>query len=65
MVKKSQKLVNVVCEPTLTLFLAVAGKSNCQLDVAIYPQPTNYGRPMKLFFIEIQNFWAWADKLAR
>ena len=25
---------------------------------------TDYGRPMKPFFIEIQNFWAWADKLA-
>ena len=22
----------------------------------------NYGRPMKSFFIEIPNFWAWADK---
>ena len=22
---------------------------------------TFYGRPMKPFFIEIQNFWAWAD----
>ena len=24
---------------------------------------TDYGRPMKPFFIEIQNFCAWADKL--
>ena len=24
---------------------------------------TDYGRPMKPFFIEIQNVWAWADKL--
>ena len=24
-----------------------------------------HGRPMKPFFIEIQNFWAWADKLGR
>ena len=23
---------------------------------------TDYGRPMKPFFIEIQTFWAWADK---
>ena len=23
----------------------------------------DYGCPMKPFFIEIQNFWAWADKL--
>ena len=23
---------------------------------------TDYGRPMKPFFIEIQSFWAWADK---
>ena len=26
---------------------------------------TDYGRPMKPFFIAIQNFWAWADKLGR
>ena len=26
---------------------------------------TDYGRPLKPFFIEIQNFWAWADKLVR
>ena len=26
---------------------------------------TDYGRPMKPFFIEILNFWAWADKLGR
>jgi hypothetical protein len=24
---------------------------------------TDYGRPVKPFFIEIQNFWAWGDKL--
>ena len=23
---------------------------------------SHYGHPMKPFFIEIQNFWAWADK---
>ena len=23
---------------------------------------TDYGHPVKHFFIEIQNFWAWADK---
>ena len=26
---------------------------------------TDYGRPMKPFFIEIQNFWAWAENLGR
>ena len=26
-------------------------------------EPTDYGRPIKPFFVEIQNFWAWADKL--
>ena len=26
---------------------------------------TDNGRPMKPFFIEMQNFWAWADKLGR
>ena len=25
-------------------------------------QKTDYGRPMKPFSTEIQNFWAWADK---
>ena len=25
----------------------------------------DYGRPMKPFFIEIPNFWAWADNLGR
>ena len=28
-------------------------------------ESTDYGRPIKPFFIEIQNFWAWADKLGR
>ena len=26
---------------------------------------TDYGRSMNLFFIEIQTFWVWTDKLAR
>ena len=26
---------------------------------------TDYGRPMKPFFIEIPNFWAWADKFGQ
>ena len=26
---------------------------------------TDYGRPMKPFFIEIQNFWTWADNLSK
>ena len=26
-------------------------------------QSTDYGHPMKPFFIEVQTFWAWADKL--
>ena len=26
---------------------------------------TDYGRPMKPFFIEIPNFWAWVDNLSR
>ena len=28
-------------------------------------QATDYGCPMKQFFIGIPNFWAWADKLGR
>ena len=30
----------------------------------IYYNP-DYGRPMKPFFIEIPNFWAWTDNLGR
>ena len=30
-----------------------------------FDKTTDYGRPMKPFFIEIQNFWAWADELGR
>ena len=30
-----------------------------------FVRTTDYGRPMKPFFIEIQNFWAWADTLGR
>ena len=26
---------------------------------------TDYGHPMKPLFVEIQSFWAWADKLDR
>ena len=26
---------------------------------------TDYGRPNEAFFIEIQDFWNWADKLGR
>ena len=26
---------------------------------------TDHGRSMKSFFIEILNFWAWANKLGR
>ena len=26
---------------------------------------SDYGRPMKTFFIEVPNFWVWADKLGK
>ena len=29
------------------------------------PKHGDYGCPIKPFFIEIQKFWAWADKLGR
>ena len=41
----------------LQLKLLVLGPNWTQVH-----QSTNYGRPMKPFFIEIQNFWAWADR---
>ena len=36
-----------------------------QMRYVMITVSTDYGRPMKPFFIEIQNFWAWADKLGR
>ena len=33
-----------------------------QIDIL---QNTDYGHPMKPFFIEIPNFWAWADNLGK
>ena len=33
------------------------------VDVSIV-SITDYGRPMKPFFIEIQNFWPWAENWA-
>ena len=38
-------------------------KNECEIQVL--DSVTDYGRPMKPFFIEIQNFWAWADNLGR
>ena len=34
-------------------------------SMLITGETTDYGRPLKPFFIEIQNIWAWADKLGR
>ena len=31
----------------------------------LFVQITDYGHPMKPFFIEIQNFWAWTDKMCK
>ena len=31
-------------------------------NIHFFEQSTDYGHPMKPFFIEIQNFWAWEDK---
>ena len=36
-----------------------------QTQILKYCKGTDYGLPMKHFFIKIQNFWAWADKLGR
>ena len=38
---------------------------NLQAQNNVILNPTDYGRPMKPFFIEIQNVWAWADNLGR
>ena len=34
-----------------------------QLSCGVSAWQTDYRHPMKPFFIEIPNFWAWADKL--
>ena len=36
-----------------------------RLDARWVIYDTDYGRPMKPFLNEIQNFWVWADKLGR
>ena len=45
------KVLSVLCE------LRGMTKNGCLL------KSTDYGRPMKPFFIKILNFWAWADKI--
>ena len=43
-------IVNVECKIHFRCYLAAS-------------HSTDYGHPMKPFFIEIQNFWSWADNL--
>ena len=38
------------------------GKQEENLAIFWLDISTDYGRPMKPFFIEIPHFWAWADK---
>ena len=37
----------------------------CLMTIKMIYEFTDYGRPTKPFFIEIPNFWAWADNLGR
>ena len=47
------------------------GRQDIQVEVGgqekfvLMVSPTDYGRPMKPFFIEIPNFWAQADNLGK
>ena len=47
-------LVKVVCERPLT------NTEKASIIYQIDYKPTDYRRPMKPFFFEIQKFWAWA-----
>ena len=46
-------------------FVFLIAQSFAVSDLVIFSIsfPTDYRRPMKPFFIEIQNFWAWDNKL--
>ena len=57
---KSSKIANFWPHPPTSLMTYLKGP----LDNSIL-WITGYGRPMKPFLIEIQNIWAWADKLGR
>ena len=39
--------------------------THCAIHQKEMEKDTDYGLPMKPFFTEIQNFWAWVDKLGR
>ena len=48
------------------MHLKISFVSFGNISIPVYiPKNTDYGWPMKPFHIEIQNFWAWADKLGR
>ena len=72
------KTLTTNCEPTfMTARLPVCLPACLEQDITIYRilcnryhllcmySYTDYGHPMKPFFIEIPNFWAWEDKLCR
>ena len=52
--KHQRKMTNELSLMSLKLDLMPAERKT--------ERSTDYGRPMKPFFIEFQNFWAWADK---
>ena len=44
----------------------ISAKQMLDQESIFFLQPTtDYRHPMKPFFIEIQNFWAWADEFGR
>ena len=56
LIKKEQKW-----EIALQTTLGFKSSGSCNR----FKKKTDYGRPMKPFFIEIPIFWAWADNLDR
>ena len=74
---QGNKNKNATLERTSTFFFkaeAPAAKFQENIKVGFLPSKLlegkmamgmDYGRPIKLFFIEIQNFWIWADKVGR
>ena len=64
--KKSKSITFTVRGGFFTCW-AILAHSASYLKTSFYlnPEATDYGRPIKPFFIEILNFWACEDKLGR
>ena len=67
----TEKVRNVIIDTdpgiddAMGIMMALEAHQRSVMCFLAFKKPTDYGRPIKPFFIEIQNFWAWADKLGR